>query len=113
LGLSPSNLLVYDGQVLLSGLDSNGFLGLWTTNGTAAGTTEVAPISGTQSRGLSPVDLTAIGTAPPPPTIAGTVSGQTTTSEAPVMPFALATIGDPNVGTTDTLTITSAARAGP
>ena len=66
----------------------------------------MAPISGTQSRGLSPVDLTAIGTAPPPPTIAGTVSGQTTTSEAPVRPFAPATIGDPNVGATDTLTIT-------
>jgi ELWxxDGT repeat protein len=105
-GLNPSNLVVYDGQVLFSGLDSSGFLGLWTTNGTATGTTEVAPISGTQSRGLSPVDLTAIGPAPPPPTIAGTVSGQTTTSEAPVRPFASATIGDPNVGATDTLTIT-------
>ena len=42
----------------------------------------------------------------PPPTIAGTASGQTTTSEAPVTPFASATIGDPNVGATDTLTIT-------
>ena len=29
------------------------------------------------------------------PTIAGTVSGQTTTSEAPVRPFAHATVGDP------------------
>jgi hypothetical protein len=37
----------------------------------------------------------------PPPTIAGTVSGQTTTSEAPVTPFASAMIGDPNVGATD------------
>ena len=40
------------------------------------------------------------------PTIAGTVSGQTTTSEAPVKPFAHVTIGDANIGATDTLTIT-------
>ena len=40
------------------------------------------------------------------PTISGTVSGLTTTSEAPVKPFAHATVGDANVGATDTLTIT-------
>ena len=40
------------------------------------------------------------------PTISGTVSGQTTTSEAAVKPFAGATIADPNFGATDTLTIT-------
>jgi uncharacterized repeat protein (TIGR03803 family) len=39
------------------------------------------------------------------PTIAGAVSGQTTTSEAVVKPFAHATIGDANAGATDTLTI--------
>jgi hypothetical protein len=40
------------------------------------------------------------------PTIAGTVSGQTTTSEASVKPFAHVTVGDRNVSATDTLTIT-------
>ena len=40
------------------------------------------------------------------PTIAGAASGQTTTSEAPVKPFGQVTIGDPNAGATDTLTIT-------
>jgi hypothetical protein len=45
-------------------------------------------------------------TAVAPPTITGTVAGQTTTLEAPVMPFSGVTIGDPNVGATDTLTIT-------
>ena len=40
------------------------------------------------------------------PTITGTVSGQPTISEAPVRPFAHTTIGDANVGATDTLTIT-------
>ena len=46
------------------------------------------------------------------PTIAGTVPGQTTTSEAPVRPFARATVGDANVGATDTLTITLAGSSG-
>ncbi len=45
------------------------------------------------------------------PTIAGTAPGQTT-SEAPVRPFAGATIGDANAGATDTLTITLGAWAG-
>ena len=40
-----------------------------------------------------------------PPTIAGTVAGQTTTSEAQVSPFASVTIGDANSSATDTLTI--------
>jgi hypothetical protein len=39
------------------------------------------------------------------PTIAGTKSGQTTTSEAPISPFSGVTIGDANAGATDTLTI--------
>src|SRR5215831_7956538 len=43
---------------------------------------------------------------PVAPTISGTVSGQTTTSEAPVDPFAGVTIADSNSGATDTLTIT-------
>jgi hypothetical protein len=41
-----------------------------------------------------------------PPTIAGTASDQTTTSEAAVKPFAHATVSDANVGATETLTIT-------
>ena len=40
------------------------------------------------------------------PTIVGTLSSQTTTSEAAVKPFAGVTIGDANFGATDTLTIT-------
>ena len=51
-------------------------------------------------------DQTGTYEAPPAPTIAGTVSGLTTTSEAAVKPFAGVTIGDANFGATDTLTIT-------
>src|SRR3984885_9580360 len=40
------------------------------------------------------------------PTITGTVSSQTTTSETPIDPFLGVTIGDTNAGATDTLSIT-------
>jgi ELWxxDGT repeat protein len=60
-GLSPSNVVVVNGQVLFSGLDSSGSLGLWTTNGTAGGTQELAPISNVSLIGVAPFDLTAIG----------------------------------------------------
>ena len=40
------------------------------------------------------------------PTIAGAISGQTTTSEVPVSPFANVTVADANANATDTLTIT-------
>jgi uncharacterized repeat protein (TIGR03803 family) len=42
----------------------------------------------------------------PAPTITGTVSGQTTTSETPMDPFSGVTIGDANVDATGTLSIT-------
>ena len=41
-----------------------------------------------------------------PPTIIGTIGGQSTTVEASVTPFKSVTIGDSNAGATDTLTIT-------
>jgi hypothetical protein len=41
-----------------------------------------------------------------PPTIAGTVANQPTTSEAPVKPFSGVTVADADSGATDTLTIT-------
>jgi len=82
-GISPSNFEVYNGQLLFAGFDSKRLLGLWTTNGTAAGTQEISPSSGTFETGLQPVDLTALAPGDAvAPTIAGTVSGQTTTSEA-------------------------------
>ena len=46
------------------------------------------------------------------PTIAGTRAGQTTSSQAPVDPFSGVTIGDLNVGATDTLTITLSGTGG-
>ena len=115
-GLNPSNLEVYNGELLFQGNGQQRVGGLWTTNGTAAGTQEITPISGVWASGLGAEDLTALtpGDAPPivAPTIAGTMSGQTTTSEAPVKPFAHVTIGDANAGATDTLTITLGGKGG-
>ncbi len=66
-GPNPSGLEVYNGQVLFSALALHGsgatgtlFQGLWSTDGTASGAHEVAPISGARSLGLFPVDLTAL-----------------------------------------------------
>ena len=95
--------------MLFQGFNNKGLLGLWTTDGAVTETQEITPSSGTWANGLLPVDLTALtpgSSATPPPTIAGTVSGQTTTSEAPVKPFTHVAIGDANVGATDILTIT-------
>ena len=56
-GLNPTNLTVFDGEVLFSGLDASGDMGLWVTNGTAAGTHELTGITGADPSGLAPSDL--------------------------------------------------------
>jgi ELWxxDGT repeat protein len=63
-GLYPFNLTVYDDEVLFSGYDSSGRLGLWETNGTGAGTHELS-VAGAAATGLHPSDLTTIGADPP------------------------------------------------
>ena len=47
-GLLPSNpdFTILNGVALFNGEDNNGQVGLWETNGTAAGTFELAPIGG-------------------------------------------------------------------
>jgi ELWxxDGT repeat protein len=77
MGLDPSGFAVYGGVVLFSGVDSSGNHELWQTNGSAAGTTEIGPVSGTQSMGLFPTDLTAIAAGLP-------VSGPVVTAGASV-----------------------------
>ena len=49
---------VFGDQVLFRGLDLGGVAGLWTTDGTAGGTTEVTGINGADSTGINPTDLT-------------------------------------------------------
>ena len=64
-GLDPSGFTVYGGVALFSGVDSSGNEELWQTNGSAGGTTEIGPVSGTQSMGLFPTDLTVIAMVGP------------------------------------------------
>jgi FG-GAP-like repeat len=61
-GLYPSDLTVLNGHVMFGGVDSSGQLGLWETDGTAAGTHELTGIVGAQTKGsgLSPSDLTVL-----------------------------------------------------
>ena len=50
--------------VLFEGEDSSGHPQLWQTNGTAAGTIELAGILGISATGLGPVDLTPYDVSP-------------------------------------------------
>src|SRR3984957_6174874 len=70
-GLAPSDLTVYNGEVLFRGRDSSGKLGLWETNGTAAGTHELTGVVGASTAGLAPLGLTATATATGPVLTAG------------------------------------------
>jgi ELWxxDGT repeat protein len=59
-GLRPSNLTVFNGKVVFEGIgttDTNGNFGLWVTDGTSAGTTELA-VSGAKVGGFNPFNFT-------------------------------------------------------
>ena len=58
-GLNPSDLTVFGNEVLFSGTDTSGKVGLWETNGTAGGTQKL--VAGTGAVGLNPTDLTVFG----------------------------------------------------
>jgi ELWxxDGT repeat protein len=68
-GLEPQSMTVFNGEVLFDGADASGNQGLWVTNGTAAGTTEIGGLgnsgvsgaeqaSGATLGGLFPIGLT-------------------------------------------------------
>ena len=61
-GLNPEDLTVFKNEVLFRGVDGNGQVNLWQTNGTAAGTHELTGISGayTGPGGMNAYDLTAV-----------------------------------------------------
>ncbi len=63
-GLDPYDLTVYNGKALFSGSDASGGVGLWETNGTAAGTHELTSVVGAATTGLTPYDLTSLATIP-------------------------------------------------
>jgi ELWxxDGT repeat protein len=61
-GLSPQSLTVFKGAVFFSGDDAAGNLGLWTTDGTTAGTHEITGITGGSKGGawIQPTALTVL-----------------------------------------------------
>jgi hypothetical protein len=61
---------------------------------------------GSTSNGISASSSSTVHVLKQPPTITGTVAGQATTDEAARDPFSGVTIGDPNTGQTETVTIT-------
>ena len=52
---------VFGDEVLFRGIDTGGAVGLWKTNGTAPGTSEIAGINGTALAGINPTDITVFG----------------------------------------------------
>ena len=65
-GLDPADLTVFGGKAVFLGIDSSGYQGLWVTDGTAAGTTEIgglknAGLSGAWRYGLNPTGFVSIG----------------------------------------------------
>jgi ELWxxDGT repeat protein len=59
-GLNPTDMTVLNGEILFSGLDASGDMGLWVSNGTAGGTHGLTGIAGADSSGLAPSDLTVL-----------------------------------------------------
>ena len=57
-GLSPTDMTVFNGEVLFNGVDASGQNGLWVTNGTAAGTYELTGITCANTNGIVPYNLT-------------------------------------------------------
>jgi ELWxxDGT repeat protein len=61
-GLDPLGPVVVNGEVVFSGVDAADTIGLWVTDGTAAGTHELTGIAGADGTGgLDPFGLTAFG----------------------------------------------------
>ena len=54
---------VFGAEVLFRGVDTSGATGLWMTNGTALGTTEITGVNGARSTGVNPSDMTVLGGA--------------------------------------------------
>jgi uncharacterized repeat protein (TIGR03803 family) len=92
-------------------VQSNGTFAVTVTPPLLGANAIVATVSDSYGNtGSSAAVVDTIGSVAP--TITGTRAGQTTTSQAPIDPFSGVTIGDINIGATDTLTITLSGAGG-
>ncbi len=57
LGLNPSELTLFNGEVFFNSFDKSGLPQLWETDGTAAGTQMLAPATASPAQGLNPLHL--------------------------------------------------------
>ena len=60
-GLDPTDMTVFNGEVLFNGTDAQGLSGLWATDGTAGGTHEVVAEAAGASSGLDPTAMIVLG----------------------------------------------------
>ena len=58
---NPTDMTVFNDEVLFNGVDANGLSGLWVTDGTAGGTQELVAEAAGASSGLDPTDMTVFG----------------------------------------------------
>jgi ELWxxDGT repeat protein len=74
IGINPSNFttvrnggLFSSPEVLFNGTDQSGNFGLWVTDGTSAGTSEITGIGGASPSGINPKNLATFTFVVPPP----------------------------------------------
>ena len=110
LGFDPTNLTFYNSEALFSGYDSTGKVGLWTTDGTAAGTHELTGVVGASTSGLAPSDLTAVApTVAARPVLTAGASVSYIAGAAPVTLDAGLTLTDAAAASLSTATVSISA----
>ena len=102
---NPDFTILNGGEVLFDGTDAAGNNGLWVTDGTVAGTHELTGISGVNSTGINPSDLTLDGVVISFLSVVSSISAVTSTHTASASPGQVVTV---TVTTNEPVTVTGA-----
>jgi ELWxxDGT repeat protein len=104
---APPNFGLLGGEALFSGRDSQGLNGLWITDGSSAGTSEISVVGASTRDGLSPSGFTAFTQSLLQPVLSNvSVSDSYTEHTAPVTLAASLHITDDNSATLTSATVT-------